>query len=92
MLTSLKVDPVASMKAEWNKGLPWRLSHRTYVFAIHVVEEAQAVGGRVGDAVGVLGRHVEVGAKQSRLFALLAWPGRLDVHVEAWKKHKAALG
>lgn len=55
------------------------------MFAVHVVVEAEAVGGRVGDAVGVFGRHVEEGAQQSRLVAFLARPRRLDVHVEAWK-------
>lgn len=71
--------------AERSGGQRWRRSHRTYVFAVHVVVEAEAVGGRVGDAVGVLGRHVEEGAEQSRLVALLAGPRRLDVHVEAWR-------
>lgn len=29
------------------------------MFSIHVVEEAEAVGRRVGDAVWVFGRHIE---------------------------------
>lgn len=47
----------------------------TYVLAIHVVVEGEAVGG----AVGV---HVEGGGQETGLVPVLARPRRLDVHVE----------
>lgn len=90
LLVLFNIDVVARQRevsrVEPHQGQRWRQSHRTYVFAVHVVVEAEAVGGRVGDAIGVLGRHVEEGAEQSRLVALLARPRRLDVHVEAWEQ------
>lgn len=46
----------------------------TYVFSIHVVEEAEAVGRRVGDAVRVLGRHVEKRTHEPSLVPFLPWP------------------
>lgn len=48
--------------------------HLTNVFAIHVVEEAEAVGGRVGDTVGVFRCYVEKGTNKPRLVPFLPWP------------------
>ena len=55
----------------------------TYVLAIHVVVEGEAVGGegRHG-AVGALGRHVERRGHQASLVPLQTRSGRLNVHVE----------
>lgn len=55
---------------------------RTYMFSVHVVEEAEAVGGRVGDAVRVFGCYVEKRAEEPRLVPFLPRPRRLNVHVE----------
>lgn len=54
----------------------------TNVFAVHVEEETEAVCRGVGDAIWVLGHHVEEGTDQPRHLTLLPRPGRLDVHVE----------
>lgn len=54
----------------------------TNVFAVHVEEETEAVCWGVGDAIWVLGHHVEEGTDQPRHLTLLPRPGRLDVHVE----------
>lgn len=67
----------------------------TYVFSIHVVEEAEAVGRRVGDTVRVFRSYVEKRAHKPSLVAFLSWSRSLDVHVETLKhrdtksKHKA---
>lgn len=53
------------------------------MFSIHVVEEAEAVGRRVGDAVRVFGSYIEERTDEARLVPLLTWPRCLDVHVEA---------
>lgn len=52
------------------------------MFSVHVVEEAEAVGGRVGDAVRVFGCYVEKRAEEARLVPFLPRPRRLNVHVE----------
>lgn len=51
-----------------------RLMELTYVFAIHVVEEAEAVGRRVGDAVRVFGRHIEKWTHEPSLVPFLSRP------------------
>jgi len=66
------------MKASGGRSL-------TYVLAVHVVEEAEAVGGRVGDAVRVFGGDVEERTYEPRLVAVVARPRRLNVHVETFK-------
>lgn len=58
-------------------------AYLTYVFSIHVIEETEAVGWRVGDAVRVFGCYVEKRAYKSRLVSFLPWPRCLDVHVES---------
>lgn len=45
----------------------------TYVFSIHVVEEAEAVGRRVGDTVRVFRSYVEKRAHKPSLVAFLSW-------------------
>lgn len=57
----------------------------TYVFPIHVVEEAEAVGRGVGDTVGVFRCYIEKRAHKPGLFTLLPWSRCLNVHVEPWK-------
>ena len=55
----------------------------TYVLAVHVVVEGEAVGGDGRHrAVGALGRHVESRGHQASLVPLQTRPRRLDVHVE----------
>lgn len=63
----------------------------TYVFAIHVVEEAEAVGRRVGDAVRVFGRHIEKWTHEPGLVPFLSRPRCLDVHVETLKDIEDAI-
>lgn len=45
----------------------------TYMFSIHVVEEAEAVGRWVGDAVRVFRCHVEKWTHEPRLVPFLSW-------------------
>lgn len=54
--------------------------HLTYVLAVHVVKEGEAIGGAVGG--GALGVHVESGGQQPGLVSVLPRPRRLNVHVE----------
>lgn len=61
----------------------------TYVFSIHVVEEAEAVGRRVGDAVRVFRCNVEKWTNKTCLVPFLPWPRCLNVHVETLK-HRIA--
>lgn len=45
----------------------------TYVFSIHVVEEAEAVRRRVGDTVRVFRCYVEKRTHEPRLVTFLPW-------------------
>lgn len=55
------------------------------MFSIHVVEEAEAVGRRVGDTVRVFRSYVEKRAYKPSLVSFLSRSGCLDVHVETLK-------
>lgn len=63
----------------------------TYVFSIHVVEEAEAVGRRVGDAVRVFGGHIKKWTHEPSLVPFLSRPRCLDVHVETLKDTEDAI-
>lgn len=51
----------------------------TYVLAVHVIVEGEAVGGVV--VVVVFGVHVEGGGQEAGLIAILPRSRCLDVHV-----------
>lgn len=82
----------AALKAATTDGC---LAELTYMFSIHVVEEAEAVGRRVGDAVRVFGRHIEKWTHKPSLVPFLPRSRCFDVHVETlrrkWNQTSAVL-
>lgn len=62
---------------------PKQAQSLTYMLAIHVVVEAEAVGGVGGDCpIGVFGSHAEGGAQEPGFVPVDPRARRLDVHVK----------